>query len=193
MKQISTITFTDENGNQTIIDERIFDMVVTNQIETIKNLAKEEILNRYPEFKQRNAALGILSAEEENDLKRGIESIRNYSNLLEHQIQGVLWDGTEEDRKRACDEVQAIYWNYERQGTISSKRYTAYQFLLRFTPQERASFREAAKTDLIVADFQQLAQAAQEIRVDDPITVAGMNYLVSLGLLTEQRKIEILT
>jgi hypothetical protein len=177
MKQISTITFTDENGNQTIIDERIFDMVVTNQIETIKNLAKEEILNRYPEFKQRNAALGILSAEEENDLKRGIESIRNYSNLLEHQIQGVLWDGTEEDRKRACDEVQAIYWNYERQGTISSKRY----------------FREAAKTDLIVADFQQLAQAAQEIRVDDPITVAGMNYLVSLGLLTEQRKIEILT
>lgn len=73
-----------------------------------------------------------------------------------------------------------------------TQRWTAYQFLLRFTAAERAAFRAAALTDANVADFQQLAQAAQEVVNDDPMTVAGMNYLVSVGLLTEQRKQEIL-
>jgi hypothetical protein len=72
------------------------------------------------------------------------------------------------------------------------KSWTAYQFLLRFTAAERAAFRASALTDANVADFQQLAQAAQEVVNDDPMTVAGMNYLVSVGLLTEQRKQEIL-
>ena len=70
--------------------------------------------------------------------------------------------------------------------------WTAYQFLLQFTPEERAAFRAAALTDSSVADFQQLAQAAQEVISNDPMTIAGMNYLVSVGLLTEARKNEIL-
>jgi len=70
--------------------------------------------------------------------------------------------------------------------------WTAYQFLLRFTAEERAAFRAAALTDPIVADFQQLAQAAQEVINTDPMTIAGMDYLVSVGLITEQRKNEIL-
>jgi hypothetical protein len=70
--------------------------------------------------------------------------------------------------------------------------WTAYQFLLRFTAEERAAFRAAALTDPMVADFQQLAQAAQEVINNDPMTIAGMNYLVSVGLITEQRKNEIL-
>lgn len=73
------------------------------------------------------------------------------------------------------------------------KVHTAYQFLLRFTAEERAAFREAANTDPIVADFQQLAGAAQEVWTDDPMTIAGMGYLVAVGLLTEQRKNEILS
>lgn len=81
-------------------------------------------------------------------------------------------------RNKTADELRA-HW-------------TAYQFLLRFTAEERAAFRAAALTDPMVADFQQLAQAAQEVINTDPMTVAGMNYLVSVGLLTEQRKTEIL-
>ena len=80
------------------------------------------------------------------------------------------------------------------QGQQEIRRsWTAYQFLLRFTAAERAAFRAAALTDPNVADFQQLAQAAQEVLSDDPMTVAGMDYLVSVGLLTEQRKQEILS
>lgn len=76
---------------------------------------------------------------------------------------------------------------------VTPKVYTAYQFLLRFTSDERAAFRTAAETDQNVADFQQLAGAAQEIYTDDPMTIAGMDYLVSVGLLTQKRKSEILS
>lgn len=77
-------------------------------------------------------------------------------------------------------------------ASVTPQQWTAYQFLLRFTAEERAAFRAASLTDTNVADFQQLAQAAQEIINNDPMTVAGMNYLVSVGLLTESRKNEIL-
>ena len=70
--------------------------------------------------------------------------------------------------------------------------YTSYEFLQRFTAEERALFRAAAQTDQLVADFVQLATAAQEILNTDPVTIAGMNYLVFLGLLTEARAAEIL-
>jgi len=71
--------------------------------------------------------------------------------------------------------------------------WTAYEFLNRFTYAERAAYRTAAKTDDLVADFMGLAQAAQEILSDDPMTVQGMDYLVSIGVLTQQRRDEILS
>ena len=72
------------------------------------------------------------------------------------------------------------------------KAWTAYEFLNRFTYSERAAYRQLAKTDDMVADFMSLAQAAQEIISDDPTTIAGMNYLVSVGIISESRKNEIL-
>lgn len=94
----------------------------------------------------------------------------------------------------------AIGWIYDSNSTPrfifvpveNAFSWTSYQFFLRFTAEERAAFRTAALTDPNVADFQQLAQAAQEVISNDPMTVAGMNYLVSVNLLTEQRKNEIL-
>lgn len=70
--------------------------------------------------------------------------------------------------------------------------WTSYQFLTRFTGLEREAIRTEAKTNSNVADFLMLATAAQVIISDDPITVAGMGYLVSIGLITEQRKNQIL-
>lgn len=76
--------------------------------------------------------------------------------------------------------------------TFNGPTYTSYQFLTRFTPEERAAIRALALTDSTVADFLQLEQAAQEIITDNPIVVSGMDYLVSVGLLTESRKNEII-
>jgi hypothetical protein len=70
--------------------------------------------------------------------------------------------------------------------------FTSYEFLNRFTAQERAVIRSAAVQDIIIGDFQMLALAAQGIYTDDPVTLSGMDYLVSQGILTQARRDEIL-
>jgi hypothetical protein len=72
------------------------------------------------------------------------------------------------------------------------KTWTSYEFLLRLTAEERAAIRTMAQVNQGVADFLHLSQAAQEVVSDDPMTLAGMNYMVSIGIFTEQRKNEIL-
>ena len=70
--------------------------------------------------------------------------------------------------------------------------FTAFQFLLRFTEAEREAFRAAAETDTKVADFMQLCTAASQVEANHPMTIAGMNYLVAQGLLTQARADEVL-
>lgn len=113
--------------------------------------------------------------------------------------QGVAWFGQGQAIGLADGEACGIGWAYDASSSprfispaAPPQSWTAYQFLLRFTASERAAFRAAAITDPQVADFQQLAQAAQEIRSDDPMTLAGMDYLVSVGLLSSERRAEIL-
>lgn len=68
------------------------------------------------------------------------------------------------------------------------KVWTAYEFLTRFTQQERATLRSAAATDPLVADFSQLLGAAQEVVSDDPVTMQAMDYLVYAGYITNDRR-----
>lgn len=72
------------------------------------------------------------------------------------------------------------------------KVWTAYEFLTRFTQQERAALRAAAATDPLVADFSQLLGAAQEVISDDPVTIQAMDYLVYAGYITNDRRSEIM-
>jgi hypothetical protein len=73
-----------------------------------------------------------------------------------------------------------------------AQKWTAFQFLLRFTEAEREAFRVAAATDSTVADFMQLCTAASQVEANHPMTIAGMDYLVSEGLLTQARANEVL-
>lgn len=82
------------------------------------------------------------------------------------------------------------YWNG---WTFDAPRWSAYEFLKRFTAQERAEIRHASANDDAIADFLQLATSAHEIIADDPVTVTGMAYLVTVGLITEARSSEILS
>ena len=72
------------------------------------------------------------------------------------------------------------------------KTWTAYEFLTRFTQQERATLRSAATNDPLVADFSQLLGAAQEVISDDPVTIQAMDYLVYAGYITNERRSEIM-
>ena len=92
------------------IDERSFEDCVKKQLEEIRKQSQTLILASAPDYKQRNAALGLLSEQETQQIKDNIQNIRNISNSLEQQILAVIWDQTEETRSASCDAVQAIRW-----------------------------------------------------------------------------------
>jgi hypothetical protein len=102
--------FNEVTGQYEYIDERNFEFCVIHQLKVIRETAKEKILAVAPEYKQRNAALGLLSTEETDELKNSINSIRAISNSLEQQILNVSWDGNESTRSTACDAVQNVRW-----------------------------------------------------------------------------------
>lgn len=73
----------------------------------------------------------------------------------------------------------------ESSGDPPAPILTQLAFLRRFTPEERIAIR--ASNDLVVQDFLHLLGLAQDIRLDDADTVAGVGYLESLGLLAAGR------
>ena len=112
MSFISIETIVDsKTGQITVVDRRIFQDCVDFQLQELKRIASEKILEVAPEYKQRNAALGLLTEEEVEELKNHIQTIRNQSNIMEQQIKSITWDGTEETRSSACDAVQSIFWS----------------------------------------------------------------------------------
>ena len=102
--------FDEITGQYTTIDNREFLRCVQLQLEFIRNRARDLIIEVAPEYKQRNAALGLLSDTEIVEIKNNIQTIRNISNEKENNITSVVWDGTEETRAAACDAVQAVRW-----------------------------------------------------------------------------------
>ena len=68
---------------------------------------------------------------------------------------------------------------------------TKLQFLRRFTAPERIAIR--ASVNPVIMDFMQLLDLAQDVRLDDPDTMAGVAYLEQQELLATGRATEILT
>jgi len=144
--------------------------------------------NQIVEFKEISDEL-YASWVGSNNPKKNSYLIVNYINTP--TVSSVeIAESSFEIQRNSVDQVWTV-----RNKTADELRkvWTAYEFLNRFTYSERAAYRQAAKTDDLVADFMSLAQAAQEIISDDPITLQGMNYLVSVGILTQQRRDEILS
>lgn len=65
-------------------------------------------------------------------------------------------------------------------------------FLSRFTAQERKAIRQAAKSNADVEDWLELFNAAQDVDVTYPATIAGLQALESAGILAAGRAAEIL-
>ncbi|GEM_PF-4012465 len=70
-------------------------------------------------------------------------------------------------------------------------RLTPLAFLMRFD-QERLAIRTAAKNNVIVEDFLDLAGRAQYVDLTADLVRQGVDYLVSQALLTPERATEIL-
>ena len=76
---------------------------------------------------------------------------------------------------------------------LIKKPISKLDFLKRLTFAERVAIETAGETDPEVRVVKQSLLAAEEIRVDDPEMIAGMELYVSKGLITEARKVEILS
>jgi hypothetical protein len=69
---------------------------------------------------------------------------------------------------------------------------TALEFLNRLTPDERTTIRRAARASEGLEDWLDMLRAAQEVNLDDPRTISGLNAMVNAGLLSPKRRDEIL-
>ena len=105
------ISYTNLDGSTTIIDQREFYSWKQYYLNTIREKAKELILEQAPEYKQRNAALGLLSDAEANAIRAHIQSIRTISNQKEVQIEAITWNNDPATRAAACDAIEQIYWD----------------------------------------------------------------------------------
>lgn len=97
---------------------------------------------------------------------------------------------TDEEVLAAIAEQQAA----QEQSTepSSSRVLTKLQFLNRFTNEELAAVYTAAKTNVLIEVFLDKLKLAQEISLDDPQTVGGLQALAAVGLLSEARVQEVL-
>ena len=98
------------------------------------------------------------------------------------------YQAVDEDYIIEENRVLKLYILRNKTAEEMRKVWTAYEFLTRFTQQERATLRTAAQTDPLVADFSQLLGAAQEVISDDPVTIQAMDYLVYAGYITNERR-----
>jgi hypothetical protein len=73
---------------------------------------------------------------------------------------------------------------------VAHKSLTPEEFAARFTEAESDALY--GSTDTVVIKFLRRINRFQVIYIDNDETIAAMNYLVSLGILTETRATEIL-
>jgi len=104
------ISYTNPDGSVTLVDQREFYSYKQYYLNYIREKAKELILDGAPEYKQRNAALGLLSDAEANAIRAHIQSIRTISNQKEAALEAIAWDGNPETHAAACDVIETITW-----------------------------------------------------------------------------------
>lgn len=69
---------------------------------------------------------------------------------------------------------------------------TKLEFLNRFTAEERIGIRTAAQASPAIADYLAMLDAAQDVSLIDPTTIAGAQALEAAGLIGAGRAAQIL-
>ena len=139
-----------------------------------------------------------------NPAKTAVVDVRDYNVLPNHapgQVRPLVTSATPEYNQRTHKLVRGYTiaptqvtetWTTVALETPLPGVWTPLQFLERFTAAELDAIEATVPNDAIVRSFYRAASFATEIISDDPRTVAGMNYLVSEGILTMERKNQIL-
>lgn len=82
-------------------------------------------------------------------------------------------------------------WNIETLEFVrNSALYSKLEFMTRFTIQERLAAKSS--TDPVVQDVLNLLNLAEFVDITDSNTINGVMYLAYVGIITQQRAVEIL-
>jgi hypothetical protein len=82
MNVFKEIIFDEQLGDYIVNDQRNFSNCVEFQLKQVRETAKEKIIAVAPDYKQRNAALGLLSTEETDQLKNSINISDNNIKMI---------------------------------------------------------------------------------------------------------------
>lgn len=80
----------------------------------------------------------------------------------------------------------------ESDATIPAKSWTPLEFIERFTDEEQLAIVTAAQSNPALRLFYDKLMASLNVVADEPRLISGLSMLVAAGLLTAQRKSEIL-
>jgi len=117
-------------------------------------------------------------------MDRTLEELNSYTEALEIELKDRLT--SVETLLTTLDSKTAIV-----QTILNQRRtITKYEFLSRFTLEERVALRELTKTNTTVEDMMDLLKIAEDINLDE--VSAYFPLLVGLGTLTQERSDEIL-
>ena len=72
------------------------------------------------------------------------------------------------------------------EAVVERKGLTKFQFLARLPTPKRIAIRAAAKTDPIIDDAMQMLDIAEEVFMDDPMTVQLVGYLMQQNYLSAE-------
>ena len=105
------ISYTNPDGSTTLVDNREFYSYKDYYLKYIRERAHDLIIAGAPEYKQRNAALGLLSDAEANAIRAHIQSIRTISNQKEAALEAITWNGDPATHAAACDQIETVTWD----------------------------------------------------------------------------------
>ena len=106
---------------------------------------------------------------------------------------GIVWVGEEGTFPEDINSVLMTSEEIVKYEARNRLKLTRLQFLQRFTFDELVAIETAAETNAGLRVLQRQQNAAEYIDVLDPNTIGGVQYLVSLELLTTARAEAILT
>ena len=89
----------------------------------------------------------------------------------------------------------AVVWDSQKRDYVyvedlPQSKFSPYDFNLRFTLEESIAIENS--DDPVVKHLLHLFNTADEVDLNEPQVIQGLTYFQSLGLLTEQRKNQIL-
>lgn len=126
--------------------------------------------------KLNNTELRALNIYEVNEIYPGKKDTQEY-------VQSDIIYDIEQDK---------VFMYYRAVERPKQKEYTSYQFRELFTLEEKIALYQASETDIVLKIFREDLITTDLVNVEYKSTIQGMQYLVSKGIITQERYDEIM-